>query len=253
MQCTTVALTRELGANDKLSKLLEKTPEIKCIEIPCIQFEVGPGAAKLEEEGFMKSFDVITITSPQAAFVFAEGWKKAGKPNDFKVVTVGKGTSKALESHGIESSFEPSDSTAVTLAKELPDGWGKKVLYPSSALADNKLVAGLQDRGFKVTRLDTYNTVPAQWTEEQLALARSVDIVTFASPSAVKLWGRKVGDIENGKKSIAVVIGPTSENACLATGLWTPQQVIAPALGASKGVGPWAKLVKTVVNDLHNR
>jgi hypothetical protein len=39
--------------------------------------------------------------------------------------------------------------------------------------------------------LNTYCTVPAIWSKEQEELARSVQIVTFASPSAVKIWSEK--------------------------------------------------------------
>lgn len=150
MKAVTVALTRELGANSKLSNLLSSSVDIECLEIPCIQFELGPGAADLEKDGFLESFDIITITSPQAASVFIDSWKKAGNPTGFKIVTVGKGTSKPLIENGLIPAFEPSDSTAVTLAAELPETLGKRVLYPSSALADNKLVSGLQSRDFAV-------------------------------------------------------------------------------------------------------
>lgn len=63
---------------------------------------------------------------------------------------------------------------------------GKTVLYPSSALADNTLKQGLESRGFVVTRLKTYDTIPSTWTDEQLALAKSIDVVTFASPSTIR-------------------------------------------------------------------
>jgi uroporphyrinogen-III synthase len=47
----------------------------------------------------------------------------------------------------------------------------------------------------QVTRLNTYTTVSAvpSWTPEQLTLAKSMDIVTFASPSAIKNWVSAIG------------------------------------------------------------
>lgn len=54
---------------------------------------------------------------------------------------------------GITPSFEPSDSTADTLANELPLTMGPVVLYPASAIAENKLQDGLEKRGFKVYTL----------------------------------------------------------------------------------------------------
>ena len=139
-----VALTRENGANDKLWQLLH--PKVNCYEIPCIMFDKGADVEQLGEA--ILEYDVVVITSPQGAKVFLESWRQAGSPSPLKVVTVGKGTSKPLMEAGIEPVFEPSDSTAATLAQELPRYLGESVLYAASALADNRLVEGLLGRGF---------------------------------------------------------------------------------------------------------
>jgi uroporphyrinogen-III synthase len=201
-------------------------------------YHLGSDIDKLPDA--LKTHDIIVITSPQAANVFLTSWEKAGKPN-IKVATVGKGSSKPLISKGITPVFEPSDSTAETLAAELPSNLGTSVLYPSSAIAENTLEKGLQSRNFKVTRLNTYNTVPAVWTNDQEALAKSVDIVTFGSPSAVKTWAEKVGT-----DFTAVVIGPTSLKSAEKLGY---KRVIAPANG-SKGIEAWADAVATVADAL---
>jgi uroporphyrinogen-III synthase len=108
------------------------------------------------------------------------------------------------------------------------------VLYPSSAIAENTLVKGLEARGLSVTRLSTYDTVPATWTEEQLRLAKSVDLVTFASPSTVRVWAERVGTTQQ-----AVVIGPTSAKACRSAG-WEEDCIACPE--GSKGIEAWASL-----------
>lgn len=231
-----IALTRELGANDKLRMLLKS---YSCIELPCITFSDGDDVGKLPDA--IKTHDVIVVTSPQAASVFLESWNICGRPF-VKIVSVGKGTSKSLISNGIDVIFEPSDATAETLAKEIPLSVGKTVLYPSSAIAENTLVNGLTNRGFIVTRLNTYCTVPAEWTEDQLDSAKSVDIVTFASPSAVKIWHEKVGN-----KFIAVTIGPTSHNAAVKLGF---KSVFSP--DGSKGVDAWAKLIVEIASNLES-
>ena len=188
-----VALTRDDGANNKLAKLIGDSSSSGCevIELPCIMFADGEDSSKLPNA--LTASDIIVITSPQAASVFLSAWETAGRPAGLKIATVGKGTSSPLINAGITPVFEPSDSTAETLALELPSSLGNSVLYPSSAIAENTLAKGLEQRGFKVTRLNTYATVPAVWTEQQTQLARSVDIVTFGSPSAVKTWAEKVG------------------------------------------------------------
>lgn len=231
-----VALTRESGANDKLLNLLSNE---NCIELPCIAFASGEDAAKLPEA--LDLCDLVVLTSPQAANVFMAACEGAGKsPDSITVATVGKGTSKPLVAKGYHPVFEPSDSTAVTLAAELPDAWGKRVLYPSSALAETKLENGLISRGFEVNRLNTYDTIENPWSDDQLELARQVDIVTFASPSTVKVWASRVGT-----RATAVVIGPTSERAASKAGF---SDVRAPV--GSKGIDAWASLVKDTCSSL---
>ena len=69
---------------------------------------------------------------------------------------------------GISPFFEPSDSTAATLSAELPDIYGKNVLYPTSSIAKNVMQLGLEKRGFSVKRLNTYETVDATWSDADL-------------------------------------------------------------------------------------
>lgn len=184
-----IALTREEGTNESLRKLLSG---LNCIELPCIAFGPGEDIDKLSE-AIMKN-DIICITSPQAAQVFLSSWISINKPSNIKIASVGKGTSKPLIEAGITPVFEPSQSTAETLALELPLSLGNTILYPSSSLAETTLQKGLTERGFIVTRLNTYETVPSVWTEEQLNKAKEeVEIVTFASPSAIRIWRERCG------------------------------------------------------------
>lgn len=254
-----VALTREAGSNDKLKEILVGR-NIDCVEVPCIAF--GPGKDLDRLASAMTSADIIALSSPQAAAVFLTSWKGGGKPN-VKIATVGKGTSKQLLAEGITPFFEPSDSTAETFALELPQTHGMKVLYPTSAIAENIMQNGLEKRGFTVTRLNTYETVEATWDAESLAgslkmhivpantpvcnptylfsissvVAKDCEIVTFASPSAVKTWASRCGH-----NYVAVTIGPTSAKA--ASGF---KEVISPK--GSKGLEAWADLIISAVDE----
>jgi uroporphyrinogen-III synthase len=89
--------------------------------------------------------------------------------------------------------------------------------------------------------LNTYTTIPTSWTESDLQTAKETDVVTFASPSAVKVWKDRVGT-----SVVVVVIGSTSYHAARNAGF---QQVFSPS-GASKGVEPWAALTREVVKIL---
>ena len=230
-----VALTRELGNNEKLGALLREK-NIECVEIPCIAF--GPGRDLHRLDDAILQCDIIVLSSPQAANVFLERWNLMKRPK-VKIATVGKGTSKPLILSGITPFFEPSDSTAATLSAELPDTYGKNVLYPTSAIAESVMQNGLEKRGFTVTRLNTYETVEAIWSNDNIMEARECDIVTFASPSAVRTWASRCGD-----RFVAVAIGPTSAKAASALSF---KKVMCPE--GSKGVDAWAKLVIEAVED----
>jgi uroporphyrinogen-III synthase len=189
-----VALTREDGKNGKLSSLLEKEG-VLTVEIPCIAHGVGEGRVELPN-ALQKPWSYVVCTSPEAAAVLLQGWAEAGKPEGLNVASVGASTSAALAKGGMAPVFEPTKATAETLAKELPDptpGVDSNVLYPASSKATHTLQDGLEARGYAVTRLNTYTTEPAAWDIANLEAAKAARVVTFASPSAVKVWAERVG------------------------------------------------------------
>ena len=153
---------------------------------------------------------------------------EAGRPSGLRLASVGSGTSRVLEAGGVAPIFSPSKANAETLAAELPcgglDGSGGRVLYPSSSKARKELQTGLaaRDCGFSISRLNTYSTgnvtsLPA----DLLAAASAADIVTFASPSAVRAWADLVLPAlqSAGGAPAAACIGQTSATAAQEAGL----------------------------------
>ncbi len=67
-----------------------------------------------------------------------------------------------------------------------------------------------------------------------------MDIVTFASPSAVKNWAAHVGTL-----AVAVAIGPTTADAARKAGF---TEVHSPKEG-SRGLGTWAALINEVARQ----
>jgi uroporphyrinogen-III synthase len=233
-----IALTRELGKNGKLGALLEKQG-FQTAEIPCIAFEQGPDAPALPVALKNEKWEYVVITSPEAAGVFLEGWEAAGKP-EVTVASVGTATEDSLKRGGVNPVFVPSKATGKTLSAELPGPKGSgRVLYPASCRAKTEVQNGLGERGFTVTRLNTYDTVSAEWTSEQEDLARRAKVVTLASPSAVKTWAERVGTQQS-----AACIGETSAAACREAGF---QKIYWPE---SPGMDGWVKSVQDAVNAL---
>lgn len=265
-----IALTREDGKNGKILKALQYHSQItsdSCFitEIPCIEHAPGPDSGDPFLTTVLKAtaFDYIVITSPEAALVFSATWEQAKKqrPDDClqlpKICAVGKATEDTLISQDIPVFFVPSKATAATLVEELPpvaSGSTTNVLYPASAKAKVTLQNGLESRSdasFQVTRLNTYDTVPAVWSDAKLDLAQNtINIICFASPSAVDSWVEKVANKQNGKdvtrSTLAACIGETSAQACREKG-WRDVDIFYPE---NPGVQGWADSVADAVLKL---
>ncbi len=261
-----VALTREKGKNEKLRDLLLSNERIRQIsdttgdtvqvhELPCIEHADGPDTEKLSPTLSTSHFDYIVITSPEAASVFASAWIEVGRPQLGTVAAVGKATEITLTKFGIDVAFVPSKATAATLVKEMPpskmavdEGRATTVFYPASAKAQDTLQSGLEERGFNVLRLDTYDTVPASWNAEQTLLAQSATVACFASPSAVKAWLENTAELET-PRALASCIGETSATACRKHH-WEKDDIFFPE---KPGVDGWAMAVADALDCIAKR
>jgi uroporphyrinogen-III synthase len=218
-----VLLTREVGKNGKIQNILESRG-IHCLEMPLIETAKGPDTDRLPEVlQHSQDYDWVCITSPEAASVFIKGWKDAGKP-EVRIAVVGEGTGKIFVASGeaaLLPQFTPTVANAEHFGPELPfiPGGTNNVLYPSSNKASSVLQEGLVARGFQVTRLNTYDTLPVTTLEpEQLAVATTAQVVAVASPSAVRAWVGFVGE-ETAARMPVACIGSTSARAAEKLGL----------------------------------
>ncbi|KAI3889788.1 hypothetical protein MKX03_033826 [Papaver bracteatum] len=220
-----VVVTREQGKNVKLINALAKHG-INCFELPLIQHTQGPDLDRLTTVLRGTSFDWIVITSPEAGLVFLNAWKAAGSPK-VQVGVVGAGTAAVFKDvlqspqQSLNISFSPSKATGKVLALELPKhGSGRcTVLYPASMKAGNEIEMGLTARGFEVTRLNTYSTVPVYDVDQMvLAQALSAPVVAVASPSAVRAWVNLISEAESWDNAVAC-IGETTALAAKRLGL----------------------------------
>ncbi|PON49563.1 Tetrapyrrole biosynthesis, uroporphyrinogen III synthase [Trema orientale] len=220
-----VVVTRERGKNGKLINALAKHG-ISCLELPLIQHTKGPDLDRLSTVLSDTAFDWIVITSPEAGSVFLEAWKASGSPN-VKIAVVGAGTAsifnEVLQSskQSLNVAFMPSKATGKVLASELPKNGNTKctVLYPASAKASNEIEEGLSNRGFEVTRLNTYTTAPVHDVDQMdLERALSAPVITVASPSAIRAWVNVIPKPDKWSNSVAC-IGETTAAAAKSLGL----------------------------------
>ncbi|XP_020161645.1 uroporphyrinogen-III synthase, chloroplastic [Aegilops tauschii subsp. strangulata] len=231
-----VVVTREQGKNAKLVAALEKH-NVHSLELPLIQHVEGPDADRLSAVLRDEKFDWVTVTSPEAAAVFLEGWKAAGSPK-VRIAVVGAGTARTfdevLQSNDgpLEVAFSPSKALGKVLASELPrtSETACKVLYPASAKAGHEIQNGLSARGFEVTRLNTYSTVPVHDVDPQiLKLALSAPVVAVASPSALRAWLNLMSRVDKWSNSVAC-IGETTASAAKKLGLESVYYPATPGL-----------------------
>lgn len=219
----TAVVTREAGKNGALIAMLAER-DIDALELPLIGAAPGPQRDELPALLRRGAFDWVALTSPEAAAVFIEGWRAAGRP-PVRIASVGTGTSRILEeapeADALRPAFAPSKANAVHFSAELPLGPadGRRILYPASAKARTTLQDGLAARGFAVTRLDTYDTLAvSDASPELLAAARRCDVVCIASPSALRAWIGLVG-LDHARRMPVACIGSTSGEAALRAGL----------------------------------
>jgi uroporphyrinogen-III synthase len=148
----------------------------------------------------------------------------AGRIASSSAVLCCAGTARIVERQGVEVAFVPCTANAVAFAQELPQPQADEasdVLYPASQRAASTLQRGLADRGFAVTRLDTYDTVAVTADDilpGELGTLRSCSVVAVASPSALKAWMRIVGD-DVARQAVIACIGSTTGAAAIRQGL----------------------------------
>ena len=247
-----VAMTREDGKNDKLYESIAALDKgLTPVELPCIEHAHGPDFDNLPQTLYSSTepWDYVVITSPEAAKVLSSAWDPKRQSEAPAVAAVGVATQIALESYGIPVAFTPSKATAVFLSKELPissSAATTRILYPASARAAQTLATGLEARGMQVTRLDTYDTIQATWTQEQQNAATKCQIACFASPSAVKGWLANMNASDGVSRPLAACIGETSANACRDKG-WKEADIFYPEAPGMEG---WVAAVEQAAESL---
>jgi uroporphyrinogen-III synthase len=139
----------------------------------------------------------------------------AGKP--LFIAGVGPGTARAIEEQGARVDHVAREHTGRALANELKDRLsGRSVLLPRSDRGNDVVPDALREAGARVTEFVAYrNLLPAKIDPDivKLVVHADVDVVVFASPSAVHNFCVLLGGAE--RKDLATriafaAIGPTT-------------------------------------------
>jgi uroporphyrinogen-III synthase len=193
------------------------------LEIPLLEIVPPEDVAPLDAAvRALASYDWIAFTSANAVRAVVERALPLA-PRWPKIATVGPATSAAVREHlaGCAVALEPaSEYSAEGLLAAFADDdvRGRRILLPASDRARDVLADGLLARGARVDRVCAYRTVVPAGASQALreALAEGVDVVTFASPSAVESF---VALAPSGAAVRAAVIGPVTEARARVAGL----------------------------------
>lgn len=228
-----VATTRAASAEDPLVSALEREGA-QVVSWPTVSF--GPPENR---ETFMnglrgaQEYDWIVFTSARAVEAVACAMSTA--PSAAKVVAVGPATAVALQRAGW-----PVTLTGGAGARALVEAWGAahdltgaRVLFLAGSLAQPTIETELCARGARVDRVEAYRTsvAPPDADVVRADLTRGVDVVTFASPSAVRSLAECLGDHWPGALEACGVaaIGETTRAELAGAGLEMERVVVAQA------------------------
>ena len=221
-----VAVTRGEGADGPLSTLLRERGA-RVLDWGSIGF-VPPGdpCPFLGGLARIRDYDWICFSSPRA--VDAVVSRLPASPEGVRIAAVGPSTAAALKDAGWPVHRIPEEGSGEGLVEAFrvaEDARGAKVLFPASAIARDVIPDGLQELGAEVDRVTAYQmvTLPLDGAACRSAVeAGEVQVVTFASPSAMEAFRAGVGEdlFETLALSTpAAVMGPTTAGALREAGL----------------------------------
>lgn len=141
-------------------------------------------------------YEWIVFASGNAVTRFLErmaGSADAGAFGGAKVAAVGAATASALRERSVAVDLVPETQTIEGLATALGRGTGR-VLWPRVQDGPREAVASLEELGWDVQEVAVYRNVAPSKSSAGLArvLAGDFDVITFASPSAVRNVARLV-------------------------------------------------------------
>ncbi len=220
-------LTRKL--HGQIGKLGGEAVDLSLIQIyPRPDEELADDL--LGTEGRLKPFDWIVFTSGNGVRVFFECLKR--RKVDFRQLAsvrfavIGQGTRRCLAGYGFQADLMPDPYTAADLAEALKTEAAKAASGNASILlfrareASEELSGRLVAAGFSVVDMAAYMTVLDTRKEELLRNSlKDMDMVVFASASAVRAFCRMTEGMDKKTFPKMVCIGPVTAAQAAKMGL----------------------------------
>ncbi|WP_227396719.1 uroporphyrinogen-III synthase [Jeotgalibacillus aurantiacus] len=208
----TILLTRPLDQAKRDQVMIEELGGTALI-LPMIETRAlhdSDGQSFIHQLG---TFDWVILTSRNAAKYFLDRLTEADTVSELrlcKVGAVGQKTAAFLYDHGIEADFVPSSFKGADFIKEFPadEVKGLNMLYPQGNIARGEIAAAFEKEGATCKVWTLYETFKPDIDTEKLSSITQVDVVTFASPSAVRHF------VESAEKAGAPILTRMKEGRC---------------------------------------
>lgn len=227
-----VAVTRPVEGAETLIGRLEAegarvivTPLIRIAPVRD-QRAIGRAARNAER------YDWIVFTSANAVNLFS-GARAGALPSTVSIGVVGAATAAAVAAMGARVDLIPEPNNAEALAKALATRpiAGRRILWPRAVHARKGFARRLRAAGAEVDEIAVYRTEPDPAGARDLRARverHAVDVITFASPSAVNSYAAS-GPVDVGGARV-VVIGPVTANAARRVGLAVHARAAEPGV-----------------------
>ncbi len=217
---TTLAFTRPLRRLDE-SVVIAKEYGFDVIAAPSLDIVHGRSEDYSDIKKKLKdgAFSTVIFSSATAAEECRNEWGN-DLPELFKgteVISIGPGTSKALDKMGVRTSSMPSEYTSSGLVEHLNRNKnGREVLIIHSDRGSSVLKDGLKSSGFSVDELIAYTLEKHEGGLDEMRsaiIADKVDVIAFTSRMSVESFLDSIG-LEKEKifkKAKAAAIGPPTK------------------------------------------
>ena len=176
---------------------------------------VGGGSELVDAVGYIERFDWIVFTSQNAVDRFFGALDDTRRLGAVRIAAVGTGTEAAVRAHGVGVDLVPTRAVADALVADFPSGSGA-VLFPKGDRASSVVEEGLSAKGWLVSAIVVYRTVPSTVDVDHVLL-RGAQLITFTSGTTVEGFLAKYGaDL---LPSVIGSIGPVTSSVIKNLGL----------------------------------
>ncbi len=226
-----ILLTRSKKDNHKLRNLLQNNGCF-VIEIPSIK---SKGINPQDENEIISNwseYSYIVFTSGRCVFYFKRWLKKRNLDlKSKKIFAVGKKTKERLKSLNVEDVIIPEIEDGFHLGRLITEKYEpSKTLIVTPQKGNEECKKILTENNFHCDELNLYKTVSKKLEMEDIdKMKDGVDIVFFASPSAVKPFLENEDALKIISKSKILPIGSTTQKFLKERGL----NVLQPPSGTA--------------------